>query len=468
MKKYLYYSILLTIILSASISCSKKESSIEPTSPVSTLEPQSVNPFGATIGGSIQNYSIGEITRGEIGILLSEAPSDQSQDQSIFLEWKNTGNTNGINLLRASYPKSGTNFFVEINKLKPGTPYLTCAFFIDKNGERMIGNVIRFVTAEAELQAVTERVESPGYINANICGTVRTNIPLENLSYGIIWSETPGKTTIDAGNIVACKKKDDQNGNYSVNVNYLHAGRKYSYRSYACYDNQYFYGDEMEFTTRNADEMAVDLGLSVLWADCNLGANSWEEEGLALAWGELTENGIGSQGAYKYFVDGQYVFLGNEISGTEYDAAHVYLGGKWRMPTREEIYEMLASCNVGFTNNALSHEKLEDATILVTAENNNTIWFSSNRIYGNYIVGDNTEYRSYKSFTIGTGTFGTIDDDFIRNNTTPAVQRTLSDGSCYCSFSLQFLAWHTSGALDSAEFEERHICVPIRPVRDRD
>ena len=36
-----------------------------------------------------------------------------------------------------------------------------------------------------------------------------------------------------------------------------------------------------------AAQQAVDLGLSVLWADCNVGAEQPEDAGLYVAWGEL-------------------------------------------------------------------------------------------------------------------------------------------------------------------------------------
>ena len=42
-----------------------------------------------------------------------------------------------------------------------------------------------------------------------------------------------------------------------------------------------------------------------------------------------------------------YINIGDNIEGTEYDIAHVLLGGKWRLPTKEDFEELNAYCRVG-------------------------------------------------------------------------------------------------------------------------
>lgn len=85
---------------------------------------------------------------------------------------------------------------------------------------------------------------------------------------------------------------------------------------------------------------AVDLGLSVLWANMNVGATAPDDLGMWLAWGETWEKKVYNDSTYAYS-DGE---IPDEISGTKYDAAHVYLGGDWRMPTAEECRELLSKC----------------------------------------------------------------------------------------------------------------------------
>ncbi|SEM63467.1 Putative binding domain-containing protein, N-terminal [Prevotella sp. ne3005] len=92
---------------------------------------------------------------------------------------------------------------------------------------------------------------------------------------------------------------------------------------------------------------AVDLGLSVLWSAYNLGAENPENVGASFAWGETAEKSSYNQNNYLYYDNNmeQYIFIGKDISGTQYDAATVNLGGKWRMPTRDEMTELLKNCS---------------------------------------------------------------------------------------------------------------------------
>ncbi len=90
-------------------------------------------------------------------------------------------------------------------------------------------------------------------------------------------------------------------------------------------------------------ERWVDLGLSVLWAAYNVGASSPEEYGGYYAWGETEEKDSYTWENYEFFKDNLY-FIGEEISGTSYDVAHVKWGDGARMPTLEEVKELVNNC----------------------------------------------------------------------------------------------------------------------------
>lgn len=85
---------------------------------------------------------------------------------------------------------------------------------------------------------------------------------------------------------------------------------------------------------------AIDLGVvvggkNVKWASFNLGASSPEQFGLFLAWGDLKETGPGYR-----------MPLGASVTLPEdRDAAIVKLGGKWRMPLKEELEALLDQCD---------------------------------------------------------------------------------------------------------------------------
>jgi hypothetical protein len=95
-----------------------------------------------------------------------------------------------------------------------------------------------------------------------------------------------------------------------------------------------------------ADERAVDLGLSVKWASCNVGATSPEAYGDYLAWGEISpKNSYTKDNSLTY---GKII---DDISGNpQYDAATANWGGSWRMPTKAELEALLNDCTWTWTS----------------------------------------------------------------------------------------------------------------------
>lgn len=102
----------------------------------------------------------------------------------------------------------------------------------------------------------------------------------------------------------------------------------------------------------------VDLGLSVKWADMNVGADSPEGYGFYYAWGETEPKAEYNFGTYKWFndsfnamtkyiTDSYYGTLDNKTTlDPEDDAAHVNWGGDWRMPTDAEFEELRGMCTL--------------------------------------------------------------------------------------------------------------------------
>ncbi len=114
--------------------------------------------------------------------------------------------------------------------------------------------------------------------------------------------------------------------------------------------------DYVDFSEKAADPtvsagQVVDLGLTVYWASCNLGAEAPEEYGDYFAWGETKPKRIYTEENYSYYDTSsyQYTDIGENIAGTPYDAATVNLGNDWRMPTRQEIKELIDNCTWEWT-----------------------------------------------------------------------------------------------------------------------
>ncbi|MCQ2233188.1 MAG: fibrobacter succinogenes major paralogous domain-containing protein [Paludibacteraceae bacterium] len=99
----------------------------------------------------------------------------------------------------------------------------------------------------------------------------------------------------------------------------------------------------------------VDLGLSVKWAACNLGATKPEDYGNYYAWGETkpkatytTDNSKWDDVAYDVLKSkGVINSRGNLMS--KYDAATANWGAGWRMPTLDEIKELENRCRWSWT-----------------------------------------------------------------------------------------------------------------------
>ncbi len=96
------------------------------------------------------------------------------------------------------------------------------------------------------------------------------------------------------------------------------------------------------------ENVYVDLGLSVKWAICNVGANTPEEYGDYYAWGEVETKESYEPNNYKFVNGGSAVNDKNTLD-IENDVAHKEWGGKWRMPSREEFDELIQNCTWTWT-----------------------------------------------------------------------------------------------------------------------
>lgn len=98
----------------------------------------------------------------------------------------------------------------------------------------------------------------------------------------------------------------------------------------------------------------VDLGLSVKWANKNIGAMTVERPGYFLSWGELNPKIDYLFDSYEFYDQSirSYQNIGTDISATQYDAAYSHLGDKYRMPTKAEMQELIDRCTI--TNETLN------------------------------------------------------------------------------------------------------------------
>ena len=186
------------------------------------------------------------------------------------------------------------------------------------------------------------------------------------------------------------------------------------------------YADRIQAIPDNTIPEAVDLGLTsgLKWATCNVGANAPEEYGDYFAWGEtepyyssqdpLTWKDGKSAGYYwasykfelgtdyhgpfsKYVTNSSYGTVDNNtVLDPEDDAAHVNLGGSWRMPTDQEWTELRTECTWTWTTQNGVNGRL------VTGPNGNSIFLpaAGDRYYADlYYAASRGDYWSSSLYT---------------------------------------------------------------------
>ena len=163
----------------------------------------------------------------------------------------------------------------------------------------------------------------------------------------------------------------------------------------------------------------VDLGLSVKWANFNLGATKPSEKGIPYAWGEVqTKDNFSASNSETYDVDCASLTA-------EKDAACQNLGESWRMPTQDEVRELIDKCTWKWSK----EDKVRGYTI--TGPNGNSIFMP--------VIDESNEY------------------DPVANYWTSTVD---NDGSNEYARALRF----TKDKIE-ATYQDRCLGFRIRPVQ---
>ena len=89
----------------------------------------------------------------------------------------------------------------------------------------------------------------------------------------------------------------------------------------------------------------VDLGLSVKWATCNVGASKPSDYGNYYAWGETSTKSTYTEENSKTYGKKMVDIKGDG----RYDVARANWSGSWRIPTREEMQELVDNCTWTWT-----------------------------------------------------------------------------------------------------------------------
>lgn len=285
------------------------------------------------------------------------------------------------------------SFTIEISGLTSATTYYVRAYATNSEGtsygEQKTFTTLQYIQLPTVTTTIVTNVTST---TATSGGNVTDDGGATVTARGVCWSTSPDPTIDD-------NKTSDGNGTgaFTSQLTNLTHSTTYYIRAYATNSEGTSYGEQKYFSTLS-DGMInghqyVDLGLSsgLKWATCNVGADSPEDYGNYYAWGETeTKAEYTEDNSVTY---GQQL---NDISGNaQYDAAAANWGGSWRMPTRDEITELMYNCSwTPETQNGVDGFK-------VTGNNGNYIFIpasgyrdgSSSYIYGECYYWSSTPHQ---------------------------------------------------------------------------
>ena len=259
---------------------------------------------------------------------------------------------------------SGTGSFTSnITGLASGTTYYVRAYATNSVGTAY-GEVKQFTTnvvinpPTVQTNSATNVTTTGATISGNVISDGGANVTSRGFVYG---------TTIS--NLSQNIQNGSGLGPFTSMPTALASGTTYYYKAYATNSAGTSYGEVKQFTTISTPGTLnghawVDLGLpsGTKWATCNVGASTPTAYGNYYAWGETSTKSTYTEANYTYYT-------GNPTTlPSDKDAATANWGAGWRMPTMEEMHELLSICtHVWTTQNGVNGH-------LFTGQNGNSIF----------------------------------------------------------------------------------------------
>ena len=358
-------------------SCGDEESALSP-----AIEEQnapiaagsvSASALTAKVSGTFNGFSKVDLALAKKGVLYC-VKSDNAE--AIFKSWLD-GNDNPDCYVFQNGDLEGTTYKANLMNLTPDTEYSFCIFLKKKDNSREISSVYTFNTEEFKPEFKNARVDSVRYFYAVAKGGVTIDSrDAGQCNAGMMVSTSQDGALGDSTCVFSDKSNNQKNMRIEVYMN-IYPERQYYLKTFVSYktaDGQehVVYGAATPFTTGSLDEYGVDLGLpsGIKWSRVELGRQEFESSfdymrtgAYWVRWGEVTykEDYVHWDAATQSYID-----IGDDISGTEYDVAHLVLGGKWRMPTKADFEELIANCTIGTPHQATYYYRYESGSATFT------------------------------------------------------------------------------------------------------
>ncbi|MBO7590984.1 MAG: hypothetical protein J6T05_05255 [Prevotella sp.] len=310
------FMLLMAVVLSTA--CSNDEDySISTSAVISsiTTDDAAVTAISATTYGTIQN--------------LSGLASSSYQVGSVYSTSSNP--TQGGTRQIGSIDENGKVTAV-LSGLTEGTTYYYATFVTLQGKVTKYGEVKSFVATDADVatQAASDITACSATLNGQAQG-ISDILASTSVGFKYALSANDVPTGVDVA-------LDESAGSFSVNTKSLLPGTTYYYAAYTKVGDGFILGNIQSFTTANQSMEYVDMGLSVLWAKYNIGAEKESELGIQVGYGDQSfYNTSTSNDDYTPW----------DIAGTEDDTIFgLSIDGsaksKSKMPTIEQIEELIA------------------------------------------------------------------------------------------------------------------------------
>lgn len=421
-----------TAVLFALCSCDDKLSPDGP-SPVDpvidpVLDSIAATPFSATVfGGFSTPLTDDDFDGATVGILYTD---NQDLAEELFASWLEGKKDSRLKNVRATL--KGHAVEAKVSSLDQEKTYYYALYLAGK--KRILGSKGNFTTLSFNPIVTTGDTSNVNYFDAIINGKVEEEQASLNVCQVGLAYHTSATDVVTNGKTIITKSYQS-NSQLSEPLN-LKFKTKYYYCAFVKTPAGKIYSGEVKsFETK---DVAVDLGLSVMWSICNVGAKSPEEPGNYYAWGETQPKTSYTWDTYdlqsRYNTDTTSVYVSNkDYIGLADDAANVNWGGNWRMPTWKEFDELYYNCEIhNDTVNGIAGFVLESKI------NHNSIFIPAS----GYMRGSNVVLH------------GTIYSAFMRD-------------LYYCNSAYGFyFGWLTNQEVQRPDFN-RWDGLTIRPVRTR-
>ena len=311
------YLLLLTSYLFITACSTDEDYSISTSAVISsiTTDDAAVTAISATTYGTFQNLSGMAPSSYQVGSVYST-----SADPTV-------GGTRQI----GSIDENGKVTAV-LSGLVEGTTYYYATFVTLQGKVTKYGDVKSFVATDADVatSAATDITACTAVFNGQAQG-IDDILAASSVGFKYALSADGVATGVEVS-------INETASSFSAKVPSLLPGTTYYYAAYTKVGDGFILGNTQSFTTASQVMEYVDMGLSVLWAKCNIGAEKESEAGILV--------GYGDQSFYNRSISNDD-YTPWDIAGTEYDTIYgLSIDGdsksKSKMPTIEQIEELIA------------------------------------------------------------------------------------------------------------------------------